>query len=115
MEKEYANKDVYGFLEEECSRNEVLEKKFGNGIASHINDVSFWEKLNEELDCFRICDECGRPMIEGYVVDGHDTYCSDECLHKHLTDDEFSILYENGNGDTYWTTWYEDSATFNSK
>lgn len=65
------------------------------------------------MDCFRICDECGKPMIEGYVVDGCDAYCSDECLHKHLTDKEFDHLYNDGSGDTYWTTWYEDSITYN--
>ena len=52
------------------------------------------------------------PMIEGYVVDGCETYCSDDCLHKHLSDEEFNEHYDNGDGDTYWTTWYEDSVTY---
>ena len=51
-------------------------------------------------------------MIEGYVVDGCDTYCSEDCLHKHITEEEFNILYDEGNNDTYWTTWYEDSVTY---
>jgi hypothetical protein len=25
-------------------------------------------------------------MIEGYVVDGRSTYCSDECLHRHISE-----------------------------
>jgi hypothetical protein len=54
-------------------------------------------------------------MIVGYVVDGSDTYCSEECLHKHLTDEEYKKLYDNGDGDTYWTTWYEDSVTFRNQ
>ena len=89
MEREYNNKQVYDFLIE--------------------------ENLSEELDCFRICDECGKPMIEGYVVDGCNTYCSEDCLHKHITEDEFLSLFDNGNGDTYWTTWYEESLILKQK
>ena len=112
MIKEHTNNEVYEFLAKECRHNATLWKRFDDGIINRTTDVDFWERLSEELDCFRICDECGKPMIEGYVVDGCDTYCSDECLHKHLTDDEFNSLYDDGNGDTYWTTWYEDSETF---
>lgn len=112
MTKKYSNSDVYEFLAEECRIDGKLWGKFGEGIVSRTTDVGFWESLSEELDCFRICDECGKPMIEGYVVDGCNTYCSDECLRNHITDEEFNSLYDNGNGDTYWTTWYEDSMFF---
>ena len=61
----------------------------------------------------RLCDECGKPMIEGFVIDGCSTYCSEECLHKHFSNEEFIRLYNDGNGDSYWTTWYEDSNTYN--
>lgn len=113
MVKEYTNDDVYEFLTEECRNKTELWNGFGAGIQSRTTNVDFWESLSLYLDCFRICDECGKPMIEGYVVDGCDAYCSDECLHKHLTDKEFNHLYNDGNGDTYWTTWYEDSITYN--
>lgn len=105
------NEDVYDFLKEECQYYPELWKEYGEGILSHAKDVDFWNSLSEQLDCFRVCDECRKPMIVGYVVDGSDTYCSDDCLHKHLTDEEFKELYNDGNGDTYWTTWYEDSVT----
>ena len=90
-------------------------KQFGEGVLAQEEDVDFWDSLSEHLDCFRVCDECGKPMIEGYVVDGATTYCSDECLHKHLSDEEFKELYDNGNGDTYWTTWYEESEAMRNK
>ena len=112
MNKEYHNNQVYDFLIEECKLKPNLWKEFGEGLMSHTTDAEFWENLNEELDCFRVCEECGKPMIEGYVIDGCDTYCSDDCLHKHITDEEFELLYDNGNGDTYWTTWYEESMTY---
>lgn len=112
MNKEYHNNQVYDFLIEECKLKPNLWKEFGEGLMSHTTDVEFWENLNEELDCFRVCEECGKPMIEGYVIDGCDTYCSDDCLHKHITDEEFELLYDNGNGDTYWTKWHEESMTY---
>ena len=108
MRKEYTNDEVFDFLAVECKKTPALWKEFGAGILSHVSDPDFWKSLSEHLDCFRVCDECGKPMIVGYVVDGCDTYCSEECLHKHLTDEEYNLLYDEGNGDTYWTTWYED-------
>lgn len=114
MVKEYTNDDVYEFLEEECRNRPDLWKEFGEGILSRTNEVDFWDTLSERMDCFRVCDECGKPMIEGYVVDARDTYCSDECLHKHITDEQFEELSNSGDGDTYYTNWYEDSITFNN-
>ena len=109
---EYDNNKVYDFLIEECKLTPGLWKKFGTGLMVHTTDAVFWEDLSEQLDCFRICDECGKPMIEGYVIDGCDTYCSEECLHEHVTDEEYNELYDDGSGDTYWTTWYEDSKVY---
>jgi len=54
----------------------------------------------------RVCDECGKGMDEGYCVGGGDEYyCSEECLHKHITKEEWVELYAEGEGDSYWTTW----------
>ena len=112
MVKDYINDNVYDFLAEECRQDACLWAQFGKGILSHTANADFWEQLSEQLDCFRICEECEKPMIEGYLVDGCSTYCSDECLHKHYSEEEFNALYNEGDGDTYWTTWYEDSITY---
>ena len=113
MKIEYNNNFVYEFLSVECKTIPGLWDEFKDGIITQTADVDFWEKLSEVLDCFRICDECGKPMIEGFVIEGCDTYCSEECLHKHISEEEYNNLYNNGNGESYWTTWYEDSNTFN--
>jgi hypothetical protein len=58
---------------------------------------------------YRTCDECGKGMNEGYCVDsGCEYYCSDACLHKHYSPKEWEEAYAGGDGDSYWTTWYED-------
>ena len=56
-------------------------------------------------DNVRRCSECGRVMYEGYCVDdGMEYYCSDECLEKHFTAEEWEQAYDEGWG--YWTEWY---------
>lgn len=57
----------------------------------------------------RECDECGAGFNEGYCFDGGMAYyCSDACLHKHFTPEEWEEAYADGEGDSYWTTWDED-------
>ena len=112
MSKNNQNDDVYEFLTEECQHYPDLWKEYGEGILSHIEDVEFWNSLSNYLDCFRVCDECGKPMIEGFVFEAGEHYCSEECLYKHVSPEQYIELYDNGEGDSYWTTWYEDSVTW---
>ena len=57
----------------------------------------------------RKCTKCGKPMVRGYIIhDGEEYYCSDECLHSKYTEAEYLELYDNGNGDSYWTEWEPD-------
>lgn len=56
----------------------------------------------------RKCDECGADMREGYCIDnGREYYCTEECLHKHYTPEEWEELYDDSEGDSYWTAWEE--------
>jgi hypothetical protein len=56
----------------------------------------------------RECDECGKGFNEGYCVDGGSFYyCSDECLHKHYTAEEWEEMCAD-DGDSYWGRWDED-------
>lgn len=57
----------------------------------------------------RTCCNCGAGMDEGYVIEGGvQLYCSDDCLHLQISPDEFEKLYDDGNGDSYWTEWEAD-------
>ena len=46
-------------------------------------------------------------MIDGgsYLTENEEYYCSDECLHEHYTEQEWSEMYEDGGGENYWTEW----------
>jgi hypothetical protein len=58
----------------------------------------------------RKCSQCDRLMNEGYVIDnGLDYYCSEECLSKNFTKEQWEEAYKNGNN--YWTTW-EDKEEY---
>lgn len=55
------------------------------------------------------CNACNKGMNEGYCIEGGmEYYCSDACLHTEITHEEYMELYADGEGDSYWTTWYED-------
>ena len=58
----------------------------------------------------RICSECGKKIVQGYCIEnGLEYYCCDKCLHIHYTEKEYLNMYDNGNGDTYWTEWEENN------
>lgn len=57
----------------------------------------------------RKCSHCGKEMTSGYCIEGGmEYYCSDDCLHAHMTQEEFLELYANGDGDSYYTEWEDD-------
>jgi len=58
-----------------------------------------------ENELIRCCDNCHKPMSEGYVIEGgEEYYCSDECLHTRYSPEEWSEMYSD-EGDSYWTEW----------
>ena len=60
----------------------------------------------------RECTACGKGMNEGYCIEsGIEYYCSDACLHTEITPEEWLELYNDGEGDSYWTAW-EDPDDF---
>ncbi len=55
-----------------------------------------------------LCSQCGTPMQEGFYFESDGTqYCGEECLTKVITWDEYLAIHDNGNGDAYWTDWYD--------
>ena len=61
----------------------------------------------------RECTACGKGMNEGYCIEsGMEYYCSDACLHTEITPEEWLELYNDGEGDSYWTDWSEDPDNF---
>lgn len=92
-QRDFISNDDTGVFRRDC---EALEIAYS--IISEI-DLS-------ELECIRICSDCEKIMNAGYCInDGEEYYCSDECLHKHYTEEEYKEMYDDGNGDSYYTEW----------
>ena len=84
--------DQWGYIE--------LRQHFGNGVA----DIRLEKRKVIEDDNKRTCSICGKPIKQGYYNESEFTYyCSDECLNKHYTKEEYNELYNNN--EMYWTSW----------
>lgn len=78
-------------------------------VDDFIDNGNIQEAIDElDLEHVRCCSECGKPMTEGYCIeDGAEYYCSEDCLHKNLSDEEYENLYDDGRGNSYWTSWLD--------
>lgn len=56
----------------------------------------------------RLYSECGVPMQEGFYFESDVTqYCCEICLTKVITWGEYLAIHDVGDGDAYWTDWYD--------
>ena len=102
------NNDIYDFISKEIAKHSELQPVTKEELMKYENDFDYWDELTEHLDCLRICDECHRPMIEGFCIDdGREHYCSEQCLHRFYSDKEYEAMYNQGKGNSYWTVWCE--------
>lgn len=79
-------------------------------MADYVIGHSTTDTLVDELDLehIRCCSECGNPMYEFFCIEnGAEYYCLEECLHKHLSEEEYNDLYDDGKGESYWTSWLD--------
>lgn len=104
--KDYTDKITpYTAPEEE---NRLLQSLYYYQDLARALGVVLDDFHDEEDEVYvRKCSECGKEMTLGYCIEsGMEYYCSDECLHKHYTEEEWQDMYEDG-GDSYWTNWEE--------
>ena len=78
-------------------------------VDDFIDNGNIQEAIDElDLEHVRCCSECGKPMYEGFCIEnGAEYYCSEECLHKNISEEEYTKLYDDGRGDSYWTSWLD--------
>lgn len=99
-QKDFIPNDDTGVFERDCKALELACK-----LIEKISTASYNDLINYFINS-RKCSGCGKEMNEGYCIDnGLEYYCSDECLHKHYTEEEYEEMYDDGNGDSYWTEW----------
>lgn len=62
----------------------------------------------EDVDCVRTCERCGKLMDAGWVYEGIETYCSDDCLiasHPEIDIKELKTHAVEDNSNSYLTNW----------
>lgn len=83
-----------------------------NFVCTSVDELSdllkakklFIREIKEE----RLCSECKRPMREGFYFESDGTqYCSEKCLTSVVSWETYLEIYDDGNGDAYWTSWEE--------
>lgn len=109
MLQEPTNADTYDFISKELTYHPELPQYSAEELAARKDDRVLWDELEDKLDCFRICDACGEPMLDGFVVQGANHYCSEDCLHTVMTEEEYMKEHEECDSDTFWTTWFDNS------
>lgn len=60
------------------------------------------------LESIRLCDQCGKLMHKGYVVDGCEVFCCRECIeerHGKKKTEEILATCGDEDSETYWTQW----------
>lgn len=77
-----------------------------DGISSSIR---YLEGILGSPEGYRICTHCNGEMDEGFVIeDGQAYYCDKECLYKEVPKEEYLELHDGGEGDTYWTYFWDE-------
>ena len=103
----YSTKEVFCFIDEfggtdadECRTDDeynAVTETFQNYIIA--NGIKYARK----------CDKCKNGMNSGYLIgNGDEYYCSDECLNKVYTPEEWQLMADDEETDeafNYWTEW----------
>lgn len=97
----YFGDEIESGIYEEIEMEIWRENDFYMKIDNSFNIIKYDEEHT------RICSECKSKMTSGYITGNFDYYCSDKCLHKHYTEEEWKELHEKYEHDYYWTSWEE--------
>ena len=78
--------------------------KARRGVAhEQAREIQQLKQIIQELGG-RVCDECGKPMKQGYCTGGGlEHYCSSKCLHVHYTPEERRKMYNDKDEESFRT------------
>jgi len=112
------HRDVYDVnLFSQEHRDQSVAKTIAQSIEeAEMQDDEDEEDFNESLDSndtndddIHRCDACKEVMSQGYVINGGEEYfCSNTCLNTKYDKEAFEELYDDGEGDSYWTEWTDE-------
>lgn len=100
---------IYGQAESRGYYELAAEMFYAAWTQDHSLNLVDWltEQVKDSLppDGARTCTGCGDRIVEGYQVDAAEIryYCTDDCLMKAMSPDEFDKAYDNDTA--FWTQW----------
>lgn len=99
-------KPIYSSEEFEAICDIVSDYYDGDNIDDFINspDAEAKEEFIEdnEIDNLRVCQHCGKFIVEGYLYRDFETFCSEECF----VNEYGRKTYDEADDDElYWTAW----------
>jgi hypothetical protein len=101
---------LYFDSEFEGLKEEIKIEKEDGLVSNRLLGKGDWNELELEWTGYRVCTHCKCLMISGYVIDGGlEYFCSSYHLHKYYTAEEFTAMYDDGNSETYYTDWENES------
>jgi hypothetical protein len=70
----------------------------------YSSDVEAQEQFIEdnEIDNLRVCQHCGKFIVEGYLYRDFETFCSEECFVNEYGRKTYD---ESDDDELYWTAW----------
>ena len=102
-----ADEDISEIIVIKMREMDYTDKAIRDFMDSKLSDV---EEVLPEIG-LRVCTQCGDLHAEGYFFEGDTTYyCSEECMLKEVTMDEYMELYElseEGHDGAFYTQWFE--------
>ena len=104
IEEGKEKKDLYftiDMIKENIKNNINRQKK---DLKYQLERVEHDCELMENFENFRKCSSCKKEMKKGYCINnGEEYYCSDLCLYKNMSVDDYKELYKNNCA--YYTEW----------
>lgn len=88
------------------------EKQLAIRFFEELNSLGLIEDIISayDINSLRICEQCHRPMNEGWLINDIETFCSDHCLncaHPEIDLDTLKALAAEDGSLGYWTKWEE--------
>lgn len=94
--KDWAIVRIFNFLSDNIPATPPPIYARLKSARGYFREVEIGALFGIPRESIRRCSECGRPMKAGYVIDdGDELYCSDACLHKHYSDEDYQRMYAN--------------------
>ena len=117
-------KDMNKLIETLDNCKAILSDYYENDLAEAVNEYDVENQIDnihrimlmimpKEFKFARQCSCCEDGMNKGYVINGVEYYCSDECLQETYSADEIEEMEIGADdSDSYWTEWNDSDMEY---